>query len=197
MHRNPPKIILASSSPYRRALLQQLGLSFDWVAPEIDESRLKNEPPEQLVTRLARQKAEALQGQFSNHLLIASDQVAVLNGQVLGKPGSSAHAEVQLKNCSGQKVTFLTSLSVLNTKTNKRHLELDRYVVEFRHLSDAQIKQYIKRDNPIDCAGSFKVEGLGAALFKRHHGNDPSSLIGLPIILLCSALLEEGVDVLA
>ncbi|MCL6414797.1 Maf family nucleotide pyrophosphatase [Aestuariirhabdus sp. Z084] len=191
---SPPPIILASSSRYRRQLLDQLGLKYDWAAPDIDESPLPTETPDALAIRLAKEKAVALQEQFPRHLLIASDQVAVNSGRMMGKSGSRERAIEQLTSCSGNSVEFLTSLCVLNTLSGREHISLSRYRVQFRALTANQIENYIDRDQPFDCAGSFKVEGLGAALFLSHEGEDPSSLIGLPLISLCTALLDEGID---
>ncbi|WP_426417817.1 Maf family protein [Aestuariirhabdus sp. LZHN29] len=189
-----PPLVLASSSPYRRILLDQLDLTYDWAAPDIDETPIPGEPADRLAIRLAKEKARSLSSRFTHHLLIASDQVAVIDDALLGKPGGRPQAITQLKACSGRRVSFLTSLCVLNTATGKEHISLSPYSVQFRELTHTQIESYLDRDQPFDCAGSFKVEGLGAALFLSHEGEDPSSLIGLPLIQLCTALQAEGVD---
>ncbi|RRJ84698.1 Maf family protein [Aestuariirhabdus litorea] len=194
MNSSPPRLLLASSSRYRRMLLDQLGLVYDWEAPGIDETPALGEHPETLALRLAREKALCLRDRYPNHLLIASDQVAVLGDQLLGKPGSRERAVEQLRICSGRRVDFLTSLCVFNSTSGVERLSVSRYAVQFRVLSPTQIERYIDREQPFDCAGSFKVEGLGAALFSAQYGEDPSSLIGLPLIALCDALYAEGVD---
>ncbi|OED41646.1 septum formation protein Maf [Endozoicomonas sp. (ex Bugula neritina AB1)] len=190
------KLLLASGSPYRKSLLERLHLTFDQSSPDIDESPLHNESPHQLVIRLARQKAQTLAPQHPNTLIIASDQAADLNGTILGKPNTEANAIEQLTLCSGQKVTFHTSLCLLNTRTNHFQIEDIEFNVWFRTLNQQQITHYIKEERPLDCAGSFKCEGLGIALFERMSGDDPNSLIGLPLISLVSMLNNEGVNVL-
>lgn len=194
------QLILASSSRYRAELLSRLGLPFSIQTPAVDESRLPGETPEVLVRRLAQTKAEAV-GQSlpsgSPGLIIGSDQVAVLGQRVLTKPGSLAIAREQLASLSGRSATFLTSLCLLNTATGRSQLAVEPFRVHFRTLSAASIEQYLAREHPLDCAGAFKAEGLGIRLFRALEGEDPNSLIGLPLIRLVDFLLAEGVDPLS
>ena len=190
-------LILASSSPYRRELLTRLGLNFDCVSPDIDESPRPEEGPEQLVERLSISKANKVASKLNQHLIIASDQVACLDGKILSKPGNHQTALSQLSDCSGRSVTFHTGLTVLNSATSNAQTHVELFTVHFRNLDQQRINDYLQREQPYDCAGSFKVEGLGIALFKRLEGDDPNSLIGLPLIKLISLLEKEGVDVLA
>lgn len=189
-------LVLASTSPYRRELLERLGLPFTTAAPEADETRHGGESPEALVRRLAEAKARAVAGQFPDALVIGSDQVAVNGGEVLGKPGGFERAAEQLRRASGRRVGFLTGLCLLNTRTNRAQVTLETFGVVFRHLTDAQITHYLEREQPYNCAGSFKSEGLGIALFERMEGDDPSTLIGLPLIRLVRMLEAEGVEVI-
>lgn len=193
----PPHILLASSSPYRRKLMEKLGLKFDWAAPEIDETPLPNEPPSQLVGRLAEQKARKLANTHPNHLIIGSDQVACIGNLILGKPNSHTNAVTQLKNCRQQEVTFMTGLCLLNPTTNNIQISIESYKVKFRQLTETQIENYLQREQPYDCAGSFKSEGLGICLFERFQGDDPNTLIGLPLIALTRMLISEGIDPLS
>jgi len=188
------KLILASGSPYRRELLRKLGLEFTWIAPDVNETPKTNESPEQLVLRLSRHKAEALSETYKAHLIIGSDQVAHLNGKILGKPLSHDAAASQLRACSGQEVIFTTGLCLLNSATTHSQLVTDVYSVKFRQLTNQQIENYLKREQPYDCAGSFKSEALGISLFEWMRGDDPNSLIGLPLIELTKMLLNEGID---
>ncbi|SDG05984.1 MAF protein [Onishia taeanensis] len=188
------RLVLASSSPWRRQLLERLGLPFTWASPEIDEAPLPAEAPEALVHRLALSKASRLAETFSHHLIIGSDQVAVFEGEILGKPGSEAAARTQLLRFSGQRVRFLTGLALLDTAGARHWLGHDSYDVVFRHLEEGEIARYIAREQPLDCAGSFRMEGLGITLFERLEGDDPNSLIGLPLIRLCAMLREAGLD---
>ena len=192
-----PQLVLASTSPYRRTLLERLGIPFETAAPDTDESPLENESPSALVARLSEAKARAIAPQFSNALIIGSDQVAVLNEQILGKPGNHENAVQQLQAASGHRVDFLTGLCLLNTQTQHCHVEVVPFSVVFRPLSDAQIEQYLLKDKPYNCAGSFKSEGLGISLFEKMEGDDPNALIGLPLIALITMLAREGVNVLA
>ena len=191
-----PQLVLASTSPYRRTLLERLGLPFETAAPNADESPLENETPSAIVTRLAEAKARAVASQFTDALIIGSDQVAVLDKQILGKPGNHENAVRQLQAASGQRVDFLTGLCLLNTQTQHCHVEVVPFSVVFRPLSDAQIEQYLLKDKPYNCAGSFKSEGLGISLFEKMEGDDPNALIGLPLIALITMLAREGIDVL-
>lgn len=191
---------LASTSVYRRALLEKLTTQFQTAKPEVDETPLASENAEQLVLRLSAAKAQAVAMQLNSlaegALVIGSDQVAVFNGQILGKPHTEERAFAQLRSFSGQEVQFLTGLSVTDTVTNQTETILDRFIVHFRELTDAEIYSYIKREQPLNCAGSFKSEGLGITLFERLEGDDPNSLIGLPLIKLHAMLKRAGVDLL-
>ncbi|MEM7218921.1 MAG: nucleoside triphosphate pyrophosphatase [Pseudomonadota bacterium] len=189
-----PRLVLASSSRYRRALLERLGVEFAAASPDIDESRARGESPESLVRRLAHGKAQALAARFPEHLIIGSDQVAALGDDVLGKPGTAANAEAQLARLSGQRVAFLTGLTVLDSARQTSVTELDRTMVQFRELSAAEIRSYVAREQPLDCAGSFKSEGLGVTLFERIDSQDPTGLIGLPLIQVCACLRRFGLD---
>ena len=188
-----PALLLASSSPFRRQLLDKLGLNFIHQSPDIDESRLAGESPVALVMRLAREKAAALAGSHPDTLIIGSDQVAVIGDQVLGKPGTREKAIEQLSAASGQRVTFLTGLCLLNTATGRTQVACDPFHVQFRTLRPAQIERYVDAEQPLNCAGSFKSEGLGIVLFKALEGRDPNTLVGLPLILLTEFLAAEGV----
>jgi len=193
-------ILLASSSPYRKQLLEKLQLPFACASPDIDESILKDEKPEDYVLRLAVEKAKALASDYPDHLIIGSDQCAVLKqGEqniVLGKPHTVENAVKQLSNASGQPVTFLTGLCVYNSKTEQYSSLVEPFIVHFRELTQAQIERYIDQEEPLDCAGSFKSEGLGIRLFKALEGRDPNSLIGLPLIALVDLLEQQGIQVL-
>lgn len=188
-----PALLLASSSPFRRQLLDKLGLDFIHQSPDIDETRLAGESPVALVMRLAREKAAALAGPHPDTLIIGSDQVAVIGDRVLGKPGTREKAIEQLSAASGQRVTFLTGLCLLNTATGRTQVACDPYHVQFRTLRPAQIERYVDAEQPLNCAGSFKSEGLGIVLFKALEGRDPNTLVGLPLILLTEFLAAEGV----
>ena len=188
-----PALLLASSSPFRRQLLDKLGLDFIHQSPDIDETRLAGESPVALVMRLAREKAAALAGSHPDTLIIGSDQVAVIGDQVLGKPGTREKAIEQLSAASGQRVTFLTGLCLLNTATGRTQVACDPFHVQFRTLRPAQIERYVDAEQPLNCAGSFKSEGLGIVLFKALEGRDPNTLVGLPLILLTEFLAAEGV----
>ena len=194
-------LILASSSPFRKAILDKLGLPFDVVAPEIDEMRKDSESPFDLVSRLSKQKAVEVSKTHSG-LIIASDQVATLESgenvedEILTKPGTHEKAFLQLKKSSGKSVNFLTGLALMNTDTKKIQLHVEYYKVKFKMLSDNQILNYLSREDTLHCAGSFKSEGLGIALFNSMEGDDPNSLIGLPTIQLINMLAKENVHVL-
>ncbi len=194
-------LILASSSPFRKELLAKLGLEFSTVAPDIDESRKNGETPEQLVYRLAEEKAVEV-AKTQSGLIIASDQVATLgsgtqvNDEILTKPQSHENAIKQLQQSSGNTVTFVTSLTLLNTNTNNSQTIVETFKVIFKVLNDKQIDRYLKKEQPYNCAGSFKSEALGISLFERLEGNDPNTLIGLPLIQLVKMLENEGVDIL-
>jgi len=189
-------LILGSSSPYRRELLERLGLPFQCHSPQVDESPLADESPDALVARLAKLKAEAVARQYPDALVIGSDQVAELDGRILGKPGGHEQAIMQLRAASGRSVRFHTGLCLLNARTGRAQIHTVPFTVAFRTLDSAMIEDYLRREQPYGCAGSFKSEGLGIALFEAMEGDDPSSLVGLPLITLVSMLREEGVAVL-
>ncbi|WP_299006761.1 nucleoside triphosphate pyrophosphatase [uncultured Shewanella sp.] len=191
-----PAIILASTSPYRQALLNKLNIPFTPYDPNIDESPFDHELPEQLVQRLAEQKARSAKHTFDDGIVIGSDQVAVINGRIVGKPLSIDNAIQQLKQASGQSITFYTGLAVYNIKTQRMDSLVEPFIVHFRTLSQQQIEHYIHQEQPLHCAGSFKSEGLGIALFKRLEGKDPNTLIGLPLISLIDLLAKQGIDCL-
>jgi septum formation protein len=192
----PPRLVLASTSPYRRELLTRLGLAFTAIAPETDETRFPDEPPEELVRRLSEAKARAVAARHPDALVIGSDQVAVSEDEVLGKPGGHEAAVAQLQRLSGRRVSFLTGLCLLNARTGEVQLDLVPFHVVFRPLDDTMIEHYLQRERPYNCAGSFKSEGLGIALFERLEGDDPTALIGLPLIRLTRMLEQEGLSVL-
>jgi MAF protein len=189
-------LVLASSSTFRKSLLEKLQLSFECASPDINEIELPNEQASDLVVRLAQQKSQVLAAQFPAHLIIGSDQVAVCNGKILGKPHGFENAFKQLKESSGQVITFYTGLSLHNTKTLQTQSLVETFNVHFRHLSDDQITAYLHKEEPYQCAGSFKSEGLGISLFESLEGRDPNTLVGLPLISLIDLLANEGVFVL-
>lgn len=193
-----PTLILASGSSYRRDLLARLGLDFEAVTPDVDESPHPDEDPAELVGRLAGAKATAVTKAHPSAVVIGSDQVATLAGRVLGKPGSAANAKSQLTECAGRSVEFLTGVCVLDGRSPRAEplLHLDITRVLFRPLSQAEIDRYVERENPIDCAGGFKSEGLGIALFDRIDSQDPTGLIGLPLIWLSKALVQFGFEII-
>ncbi|WP_027966556.1 Maf family protein [Halomonas halocynthiae] len=188
------QLILASGSPWRRQLLNQLQLPYHWTTPDIDEQPYANESPTALVERLALSKAEAVTQDWPAHVIIGSDQVAVFNQEILGKPVDTTAAQAQLARFSGQHVSFFTGLALIDTHNNSRRLCHERYDVVFRQLTHKEITNYIDREQPLDCAGSFRMEGLGITLFERLQGDDPNTLIGLPLIRLCQWLREAGLD---
>lgn len=189
------RLLLASSSPYRRELLSRLHLPFDCSAPDIDETAHNNETAEHLVLRLAEAKARALTLSHPDHLIIGSDQVAILGREILGKPHTPERAMAQLKACSGNSVTFLTSVALLDSRSGRLQVDCVPFTVHFRELDESRIERYLRIEQPYDCAGSFKAEGLGISLFRTTSGSDATSLIGLPLIRLVDMLLEEGVQI--
>lgn len=191
------QLVLASTSTYRSALLTKLQLPFITDAPEVDETRLENETAEQLVVRLAAAKARALAGRYPEHLIIGSDQVCVVNGQVCGKPHTEENARAQLRAASGRSVIFYTGLALYDSRHEVLQTLCEPFTVDFRTLSEAEITHYVSREQPLNCAGSFKSEGLGITLFERLSGRDPNTLIGLPLIALCEMLRKGGMDPLA
>ncbi len=189
-------IILGSSSIYRSELLAKLKLPFSTASPNIDESALIGESPAQLVLRLAENKARKVAETNLSALVIGSDQVAVLEGEILGKPGTAENAVKQLLAASGKTVTFLTGLALYNAANQQMQSIIEPFEVSFRNLSERQIRRYVDLEQPFDCAGSFKSEGLGISLFSELRGSDPNSLIGLPLIRLVDMLAAQGVSVL-
>jgi len=189
-----PKILLASSSIYRRQLLQKLELAFEWASPDIDESHQPEEKPNHLASRLAETKARHLANTYPHHLIIGSDQVATIDNQILGKPHTHEKAFLQLASFRNREVTFMTGLCLFNPTTNRTQTSVETYKVKFRNLTDIQIENYLQREQPYDCAGSFKSEGLGICLFEQCEGGDPNTLIGLPLIALTRMLTNEGID---
>ena len=190
-----PSIVLASSSRYRRELLERLGLPFEAWAPDIDEAPRVGEPPRETAIRLARAKAQAASRQFPLAWVIGSDQVADLDGRPIGKPGAIEHARRQLREVSGHSVLFHTALCVWNARLERRHERLVTTDVAFRRLTDGEIDRYLSREPALDCAGSAKSEGLGIALLSRLGGEDPTALVGLPLIALSAILRAEGFDI--
>ena len=188
-------LLLASSSVYRRDLLSRLRLPFTCSSPDIDESHRPGESALELVQRLSLEKAQALAASHPAHQIIGSDQVAVLNDQIIGKPHTFDKARQQLLNASGASVSFLTGLTLLNSQTGHYQTDCVPFTVHMRHLNAEQIERYLHAEEPYDCAGSFKAEGLGVSLFQRTEGDDATSLVGLPLIRLVDMLLAEGVDI--
>lgn len=189
-----PQLVLASTSSYRRVLLEKLQLPFITDAPDADETPLPAETASALVQRLALAKAKALAARYPQHLIIGSDQVCVINGEIVGKPHNHTNAVKQLEQASGQCVTFYTGLVLLNTATESHNCLCETFDVYFRTLSKAEIEGYLVREQPWNCAGSFKSEGLGITLFDRLSGRDPNTLIGLPLIALTQMLIEQGLN---
>lgn len=192
---NPP-IVLGSSSRYRAGLLRRLGLEFEQLSPSIDETPQGQESAKQLVARLAIAKGQAVAALRPQALVISSDQAAGLEGDILGKPGTPERACAQLARLSGQTVSFYTSLRVWDGLTGRSVEAVDRTDVQFRTLNDEMIADYVAREEPLDCAGAFKSEGLGVALFERIRSDDPTALIGLPLIPLAGLLADLGYPVL-
>ncbi len=188
------RLILASTSPWRRALLEKLTIPFECAAPDVDETPMPGEAPRQLVLRLAQAKAQSLAARFPNHLIIGSDQICVLDGEITGKPLTEEKARQQLAKASGNIVTFYTGLALYNSASGHLQTEVEPFDVHFRHLSEAEIDDYVRKEHPLHCAGSFKSEGLGIALFERLEGRDPNTLIGLPLIALCQMLRREEMN---
>jgi septum formation protein len=190
------KLILASSSPYRRELLERLKIPFEVMAPDVDETPRPGEMPEKLVERLSIEKAQKIAGQMPGTLVIGSDQVAVYNGCIVGKPHSHDKAVEQLRSASGRTVTLYTGLALANADTRRVQCEVIPYRVTFRALTDMQIESYLRQDQPYSCAGSVKSEGLGIALLEKFEGDDPNTLIGLPLIRLVRMLENEGIGII-
>ena len=190
------KIVLGSTSPFRKALLERLQIEFTCDSPNIDETPLKNETAEDMVVRLAIAKAQAVSANHNDALIIGSDQSAVLDNEKLSKPGNFANAFKQLTRASGKSITFQTGLCLLNTRTGNIQSACIPYTVVFKTLTPTMIENYLHKEEPYNCAGSFKSEALGIALFERFEGNDPNALIGLPLIELVNFLNNEGFSIL-
>jgi len=188
---NNQKIILASSSVYRQSLLSRLHLEFECISPNIDETARFGETPEQLVTRLASSKSFQIAKSQPDALIIGSDQVAILEKSLLGKPGNRENAVKQLQLMCGKAVRFLTGLCVLNARTGQSSTDLVNFNVQFRDYTDAEIERYLDKEAPFDCAGSFKSEQLGITLIHKMQGDDPTALIGLPLIRLSEMLRQQ------
>ena len=188
-------LLLASSSVYRRDLLSRLRLPFTCSSPDINESHQTGESAIDLVKRLSLEKAQALTSSHPKHLIIGSDQVAVLDGKIIGKPHTFDKARQQLLNASGASVSFLTGLTLLNSQTGHYQTDCIPFTVHMRNLTPEQVERYLLAEEPYDCAGSFKAEGLGVSLFQRTEGEDATSLVGLPLIRLVDMLIAEGVAI--
>jgi septum formation protein len=192
----PRRLVLASTSRYRKALLERLGLPFAVAAPDVDEAPLGGERPADTALRLSVLKAKSLRDKFADALIIGSDQVAALGSERLDKPGSHENAARQLRRVSGKAVDFHTAVTLLDSSTAKLQSKVVACRVTFRRLDDARIEAYLDREQPYDCAGSAKAEGLGIALIARMETDDPTSLIGLPLIALTGMLEQAGLPVL-
>lgn len=191
-----PQLILASTSVYRRELLQRLAVPFSVCAPHVDEQALPNETPKNLALRLALAKANAVATQHPNAVVIGSDQVADLHGKALGKPGNHERAVAQLREMSGQTVVFQTALAVVRMQSGYSAVDLAQVRVTFRSLSDAEIEHYLQTEQPYDCAGSAKSEGLGIALLDDITNDDPTALVGLPLIRTARMIRAAGIRLL-
>ena len=191
----PSKLILASSSPYRKQLLARLQLDFDCRSPEVDESVLPGEDALSYVRRLAETKARAIARDAPSAVVIGSDQCALLDGRILGKPGNHSNALQQLRNAQGKTVVFHTAVCVIRLETDFCAVEEVPFEVAFRQLSDRQLEHYLQVEQPYQCAGSFKAEGYGSCLFRSMRGDDPSALIGLPLLKLTQMLEAAGIEV--
>lgn len=189
-------LVLASTSPFRKQLLEKLHISFATANPKVDETPLPGESAQQLVERLAIAKAQAVAKDFPNALIIGSDQVCLNGDKILGKPGNFENALTQLKEASAKKVSFYTGLALINSATGKVQSLVEPFHVHFRELTEQMISNYLNKEQPYNCAGSFKSEGFGISLFSQFEGKDPNSLIGLPLISLIELLENENVSVI-
>jgi septum formation protein len=189
-------VILASSSKFRKQLLSKLRIPFKCISPDIDESRLKNESVSSYVKRLSIEKARKVGASCRNSIIIGSDEVADLDGTILGKPITKEKAKKQLKMLSGNKVVFRTGLCVLNSKTNKYYASVNNYTIYFNNLSNNTINSYLSKDDVLKCAASIRIEGLAINLIKKMNGKDPSSIMGLPLIKLINYLSKFNISVL-
>ena len=192
----PRKLVLGSTSPYRREMLARLRVAFQVAAPDVDETPQAGETPRQLACRLAMAKARAVAAQFPDCVVIGSDQVADLDGEALGKPGNHARAVAQLKQMRGKTVTFQTAVAVVCKDSEFAQMDLAPVKVRFRDVTDAEIEAYLLAETPYDCAGSAKSEGLGIALLESIENDDPTALVGLPLIRTCRLIRAAGVKVL-
>ncbi len=190
-----PRLVLASTSQFRRQLLERLGTRFTVAAPNVDEIALPGENSIDLVNRLARAKADDIAKRHPQSIVIGSDQVALLGRDILGKPGNPERCIEQLKACSSQRVTFNTAVHVIRSDSGTNESHLDTTTVYFRRLHEDEIRRYVEREKPTQCAGGFKVEGLGISLFERIESNDPTALIGLPLIWVAAALRRMGLAI--
>jgi MAF protein len=190
-------LVLGSTSPFRKSILEKLNLPFECAKPNIDETAIAGETPQALVERLAVEKAKAVYEEYPNALIIGSDQVAVCEGEILGKPHNFENGVKQLTKFSGKSITFYTGLCVYDSVNDKPISLVEPFTVHFNQLSQAEIQSYLKAEQPYNCAGSFKSEGLGICLFKKLEGDDPNTLIGLPLIKLIEILKQHDLDVLA
>ena len=191
----PAHIVLASTSRYRRELLERLNLVFDVAAPDVDESPRPQEAPQALALRLACAKAQAVRHAWPDSLIIGSDQVAVVGDTYLDKPGNFDNALAQLSLMRGKAVSFFTALCLLNSRTGQQQTAIVPVTVHMRNFSDRQIERYLHAEQPYDCAGSARIEALGITLVEKMAGDDPNALIGLPLIALCDMLRQEGIEV--
>ncbi len=189
-----PPLILASSSPYRRAIVNKLNLKIQSVSPNIDETPLPSETPMDLAKRLSEQKARSVATHFPDALIIGSDQVAVQDNRIMGKPKDHEEAVNQLRRASGAIIVLYSGLSLFNAASGSMQSTVDSFEVEYRHLTDQQIENYLQLEKPYDCCGSLKAEGIGISLLRRLTGNDPNTLIGLPLIQLITLLKNEGIE---
>ena len=191
-----PRLVLASSSPFRKELLAKLQIPFESISPDLDETPKPGETPQQLVERLALEKARAIVRQHPDAVVIGSDQVAMHGDRIVGKPGSHEAAVRQLREASGKAITLYTGLAVVRNQPPLALSELVPFTVVFRQLTDRQIENYLRKDQPYNCAGAVKSESLGVALFERFEGDDPNALIGLPLIRLVRMLEQAGIAVI-
>jgi septum formation protein len=192
----PRRLVLASTSPYRKALLERLGIAFEVAAPHVDERPLRGEAPRDTALRLSGLKAQAVRAAYRDALIVGSDQVALSEGRLLGKPGDHVSAVRQLRALSGKSAEFHTAVTLLDAANSQAQTRIVPCKVQFRPLDDKRIESYLRREQPYDCAGSAKIEGLGIALVARIDTEDPTSLIGLPLIALTEMLERAGLPVI-
>ena len=190
------QLVLASSSPFRKVLLERLMVPFETCSPDIDETPGKSETPKELVKRLAVEKAKAVASRYPDALIIGSDQVALHGSKIVGKPHTHERAIKQLQEASGKSIQLFTGLSLVNARNGSVQSLVEPFTVHFKKLSEQTIERYLQKERPYNCAGSVRSEGLGVALIERYDGNDPAALIGLPLIRLVSMLENQGFDLL-